>query len=786
MSTDWNQKLAWVLRDLPDAKFDLLQLSGHRSNLLDGADVELDVGPRADWLESSADRVPFPKGKAGARVQVDWGAHPEVTHPASTERFKTDAIDLEAVAKVAGGLVQEAAKRFGGDARRLLWWMLRYLPDRLASAEGGPGVVASSIPADPRLPNLSVWQRMRFDAALAGATPSPSFLVVQVLPAAESLNETVSLADLWTGSSLAAELAWQAMLPVVEELGPEAILSPAAHAHPRLDAWLAEQGITASEGDEPATGGVRVAGDLPSVFVALVPSERAKDLGEACKKRFDQAWMKMAERVREHLVKQGWADPGDEAWTAIWSRQAARAWEVPWTAVAWGDDSTGAGSLLPKQDVTTLEKWARVQEDAAGLDDPWPGIYYGLWFTASLAAAAARRTMGTLSVLCEPDRPCTACGHREALHGGSADVDNRDVARFWEAVAGPSGKAGGAVDSKEALCAVCATRRMAADAGVTALPEALDAVVDEAGRYALVLFEVDDASLLLRGGKELKQAATLGDAVHAELAKSFTKRARSHTKEVLETPAPLGPARQMGIQDAQNAFLCSTLQQTLDRFGALAVHASEREIILIARAGDAYELSRALRDRMREAFVEVPTSSGRRLAMHLGPKATCSALIALVPRQQVVGPLLQDCRELLHEIVCDGLGGDALVVLQRRAGAEERVYAAHWNELGTSVDALLAAVPDPAKRARLADVLLPVVPALSNPDLDKTSPSARPALVTNVLLDAGFDEASADVEATARAVCQLVDHRVRLAGGAEEVRALDGLRIATTLRGVDQ
>ena len=174
MSTDWNQKLAWVLRDLPDPNFDLLQLSGHRSNLLGDTNVEIDVGPRGEWLASSADRVPFPKGKAGERVRVDWAAHPEVTHPVAKQRYTSAAIDLDATRKLVGELLEEAAKRFDRDARRMLLWMWRYLPDRLAAADGGPGPVAAQIPADPRLPNLSVWQRLAFDAALAGASPSPS------------------------------------------------------------------------------------------------------------------------------------------------------------------------------------------------------------------------------------------------------------------------------------------------------------------------------------------------------------------------------------------------------------------------------------------------------------------------------------------------------------------------------------------------------------------------------------------------------------------------------------
>ncbi|MFW5739021.1 MAG: type III-B CRISPR-associated protein Cas10/Cmr2 [Myxococcota bacterium] len=786
MSTDWNQKLAWVLRDLPEANFDLLQLSGHRSNLLGDEDVACDVGTRADWLVSGADRVPFPTGRAGARVQVDWGEHPEVTHPAAKQRFAVDAIDLEQVRKAASALLDEASQRFGRDPKKLLLWMWRHLPDRLAAADGGAGPIAARIPADPRLPNLSVWQRMAFDAALAGASPSPRFLVIQVLPGAASLDESATLGDLCSGSSIHAMLSWEAISPIVEELGPEAILSPSLWGHPRVDAWLQQLGITPAEGVDNPVSSPCLLGDLPNVFVALVPAERVQELGEACKKRFDDAWGNMASKVRDHLVETGWADAGDEAWTSIWSRQTARAWEVPWAAVAWGEDSTGAGSLLPKQDVTLLEKWARVQEDAAGLDEHWPGIYYGLWYAGALASAVARRDMGTLSVLCEPDRPCTACGHREALHG---DGERRDLDAFWKPIAGPSGKAGGDVAPGEALCAVCAVRRTAAKAQLLSLPDALGQLTDEKGRYALITFALDDPGALLRGGKELKQAATLGDSVHSQLVKPFTKRARSHVKEVLESAAPLGPARQMGIQGAEQDFLTSTLPALLDQHESLAVHASDREVIVAAPATRAYGLAKALRDAMREAFIELPTASGKRLGMHVGPQSTCSAVIAFVPCEEVVGPLVQDCRDVLAESAREQLGGDALVVLQREARVEERLYAAHWDELATSIDAVIGSISEPSQRKRLADALVPVVPALSNPDLDKGSSAARPALVTNALHDAGLSallEDAASEDKLARAVCQLVDHRVRLSNGTQESHVLDGLRVAASLRGADR
>ncbi len=788
MPTDWKQKLAWVLRDLPDESLDLLQLSSHRSALLGGEDVETDLGAHGQWLHSSADRVPFPKGKAGSPVKVDWAASPEVTHPTAKQRKVLEQVDLDVVRQQVSALVAEASKRYGGDARRLFWWLWRYLPERLAGASEELGGMAVRIPADPRLPNLSVWHRMGFDAALVGAGPSPCFLVVQALPTTPALRDAASLGDVWAASAIDAELMWRSMLPVIEELGPEAVLAPTGYGHPRVDAWLADQGVTSSDEAGAPSPSERMVGDLPQQFVALVPSDRAREIGEACKERFNRAWLEMASKVRDELVAQGWAAPSDEAWASIWARQTSRAWEVTWTAVAWGEDSTGAGSLLPKQEVSALEKWARVQEDAAGLDEAWPGIYFGLWYDAAVAAAGARRQMGSVSVPCEPDRPCTACGCREALHGGTVESDDAAVAEFWELIAGPGGKAGGEVCQGESLCAVCTMRRMAAKVGIVADSDVLGSLVSSARSYAVVWFGLDQPGMLQRGGKELKHAATLADCVHSSLSKSFTKRARSHVKEILDSAPPLGPARQMAVQEARQTFLSATLPTVLHQFGAVAVHVGDGDLVSVVPVEHAYGFVRALRDRIREPFVQVDTPSGRRWGIHVGPQYPCSGLIAMVPAAEVVGPLWEDCRALLGKVARAALDGDALVVLRRGAGEPERLYAARWDDLPASLDVVLRAVPDPAIRTRMVDALWPVAPALANSDLDKASSTARAHLVRNALQDAGIPMEGADVDvgAMARAVCQLVDHRVRLSNGLEEGHALDGLRVATSLRGVDR
>ena len=848
MSTDWTQKLAWALRDFPDPNLDLLELSRHRAALLGTLDAgaaeataevteevaveapagatadassegpveaaadpnvdtaaeapadavaevsaeapveaaakaPMDVGARADWVTCSADRVPFPSGASASRAQVDWASHPEVTHPIVKQRYRVDAFDLEATRRLVGELMTECAARFDHDARRMLMWIWRYLPERLASAAGGPGAMASVLPADPRMPNLSVWQRVSFDTALAAAQPSPTFLVLQISPSDGALGEVATLEDLWVASSMATEFAWQALVPILELLGPASILSPSLRCHPKLDAWLAEQGVTSSEGTVPPAMSAAVAGWMPSTVVALVPGDRVKELGEACTARFDACRSRVVDAVREKLENAGWAKSDQEVWSGVWSRQARRSWQAHWTAVAWSDDSSGAGSLLPKQEVTTQEKWNSVHEEAAGFDDPWPGFFYGLWLSAACTASSARQAIETAHVSSEPSPLCTACGHREALHGDNGHVGEA-MESFWKSIVGSAGCSSGAVRVGESLCAVCAMRRMAGVTGDVLVPEGYRSIVRD-DEYAMVVMSLDQPQVLLRGGKELKQAATAADCVHSELDKTFVKRSRAQVKEILDTPPVLGPARHLSVQEALDGPL-QMLPSVLAQHGAFAVHATSGELVMVAPAGRAYALAKAMRAYHQEAFLRVPTDSGERLALCPGALATVSAVVAIVPRQVSAGMLLDDCRAVLQQVARRSLGGDAIVFHKRHDHEPNRVLAAHWSDLQPSLDTLLEQMPSRRAFCELTREMVAIASALSNPDLDKVSPTARTSLMLSAIEGLGLGETEQDRQVVARSVCQLVDHCVRFPGGVEESHALDGLYVAASLCGADQ
>ena len=148
-------------------------------------------------------------------------------------------------------------------------------------------------------------------------------------------------------------------------------------------------------------------------------------------------------------------------------------------------------------------------------------------------------------------------------------------------------------------------RRLAGQLGSTTVPEGLRALANEPS-YAVMVLSLDQPFALLRGGKELKQMASLADCVHSELDKGFTKRARAHVKEVLDTPALLGPARQLAVQEALDESI-TALAEIIHQAGAFALHISDREIILLAPTHRVYDLARATHALLQTSFATAPT-----------------------------------------------------------------------------------------------------------------------------------------------------------------------------------
>ncbi len=762
MSTEWNNKLALSLRDPADGVLDLLQVAPIRAALLpDDAATDLpDADPRHAWLSSAADRVPQALLAQALPAAHGWSATGEVTHPLSPERRSFGEIDLAAVRAKASALASEAAARFDDPRRRWLW-LWRYLADRLAAEVGPSGPAVHLLPADPRSPDLSVWARMGIDGAIAAATPSPAFFVAHVEPTIFDAANPPLDASFLASLRLQAHLAWQAALAVVEALGPDAILAPSLRYHPQCDAWLGQQQVTAKNGDEAAAAPSFAC--FPSLFAALVPWARASELGQACAARVRATWESIAGEAMSKLAELG-ADTKDETFLSMWKRQVEDGWNPGWVAVPWLDDSNGAGSLVSKPDVAAHEKWVKAHQDAQGLEDPWVGAYFGLWYTAALAASDGRRyRLGAVRTV-QAGPMCTSCGQRTALYTGSGADRLASATALWSRVAAAGGHF---VGDGELLCACCATTRL------------WGGNVEPPAPGAVVVFALDQVAATRRGGKDARQAAAMGSLLHS-LAGDPATKARGALKDIVDTPSLLGPSRLACVEAACTTVAMHTVPALVRDVGGTMIYATSEEQIAMVPQHRVLGLVQAVRDRLRDGFVQVDG----RVAIQPGSSTTLSAVVVLPEAGVPLGRAVRAARSLLAGLVRDGLGAEALVLARHATDGSQQVLGLRGAEEQSLLQPLLAAFPTTATFDKLAAALRPIRAALMNADVDKALPDARVMLVRDAIgragiqLDGGVDEA-------VRALCAVVDRALAQSDG-DVHRAMDGLQVAARLAGGDR
>ncbi len=269
---------------------------------------------RADWWAAAADRPQWPlqnlavttrKGeevvlKVAPGAQVRWAKDPVLIHPLTGAtldmgRFgglKDTEIDeiKERSFDHFSALVQRSAS---GDIDhcRTLFAMWRFGPELREDQDNGTlGVLWPLLPADTRVPDHSIWDHLDLTSAFAGAFAADpkgevALLTMAIGPVQSFIAAARSTSDLWAGSHLLARLAWEAMKPVCEALGPDAILFPRLRGVPQVDAWLRDDlklPAVLFEGaawTEKATDANPLfAAALPNRFVALVPASQARDL----------------------------------------------------------------------------------------------------------------------------------------------------------------------------------------------------------------------------------------------------------------------------------------------------------------------------------------------------------------------------------------------------------------------------------------------------------------------------------------------------------------------------
>jgi len=303
---------------------------------------------RADWWAAAADRPQWPmqqitvttkKGEektfgVASWAQVRWTKEPVLIHPLTGEQYAlpggladTDFHDIKqrSFDHFSNLLGKLGAKGDGvHDLRKTLLAYWRFGPDLREETDNGRlGALWPLLPADTRIPDHSIWDHLDLTSAFAGAFAADpkheaALLALSIGPVQGFIASARTTSDLWAGSHLLSRLAWEAMRPVCEALGPDAILFPRLRGIGQVDLWLRDQMdlpddlFKDCEWMQGATDANPLfSAALPNRFVAIVPASRAKEIAEEVTQRV-RAWLqKTGADVVSRLLKQAGFDVED-------------------------------------------------------------------------------------------------------------------------------------------------------------------------------------------------------------------------------------------------------------------------------------------------------------------------------------------------------------------------------------------------------------------------------------------------------------------------------------------
>ncbi|MBM4095008.1 MAG: hypothetical protein FJ276_37195, partial [Planctomycetes bacterium] len=335
--------LVAFLHDPPDKAF---EIKGHEARALryletalGDAVSEAELKDVSDVLAATAERLPAPHW---TQCTISWkNGHRRVHHPLSAfapppvaDTPWTEAEIDRTIAALVDGI--DVERRF------LLLW--RRLPEQLAHEHGA---WFARLPADTRVPDHTLWHHLDTTAALkaarAGESEGAAFLSFSLGPVQSFIAAARSVRDLWSGSMILSWLTFHAMLPVVEQLGPTALIYPSLRGLPWLDRWLIKDRNLKGKIDEPSVD-LRMTPCLPNRFLALVPwgheGQIAVDLAGRCREAVKREWMKMAEAVKRELDQRLGGLPVD--WSKRWPEQVENFFEYRTAVLPWRECASDA------------------------------------------------------------------------------------------------------------------------------------------------------------------------------------------------------------------------------------------------------------------------------------------------------------------------------------------------------------------------------------------------------------------------------------------------------------
>lgn len=647
--TDWDAKIHAFLHPAPVSPWPNVGSSPSSADLL----AAFPVPGTENARQPSGLPAPFHAGP------LDPHATREITHPVSPGRLELDLTpdptsgmppDPAPAPASAAALLRALLPPPTTPSKARFFALFEALRRRLVRDEPTLRGTWNRVPADPRMPDTSIWHRSALASALATAGPDPCLFAFSLRPVRRFLLPPATLEEFGAGALVLSYLVWTALRVICDHLGPDHVLYPAISDQPLFHHWLRENNLVT---DLPAVEDDALG--IPSFsnrFVAVLPGNSASRFAELARAAVSAEWQQIATAVLATLRPTLAAD--DPELPAVWERQNSP--PGPW-----------------------LCDWATAPWDTSN-----PVDYLAAHALAERRLSAARRATRAREAPAEPGAPCTQCARRQCVS---------TAAPFWHALAA---RHRGAVSDTDRLCSICLTRRLL-PAAADLLPPALRQVFRHAARpvpaapppgrpCALLVMDGDHMSNLVAG--RTAGFASWRDVVHSALPRVAAADADFMTQRRTVTPAV-----HFALSEALAGFSLHTAPYVVRKHGGRVLYVGGDDVMAALPAGTALAAARGLRDLYRSPFVVRKTDGaiaacgpryrpapGEVLLLHPGPAASLSAAILIADDCHPIGLRLPEARRLLDEEAKERAGRDAIAVSVWTTSGRRHVRAHKWDD----------------------------------------------------------------------------------------------------------
>jgi len=499
----------------------------------------------ADHVAAGSNEYGFPKqrqpGSQEGVAPVEWGRRPVLRHPLSgaaldlearqpTFTYKATSTGDATLRSAVDTALNAASAASGSDYEKLALWLWRNLSDQLN--EDDRATPWPLLPADPRIPDHSVWEHLSLTAALATAGLGPrsgtdpgdwqagtdqpstaSLLLFTIGPVQGFVGAARKTRDLQAGSYLLSYLTWHAIQVVADAFGPESILFPDLRRQPLVDRWLKTKNV------EPLRSASEVgSATIPNRFFAVVPDGEADPVAACAERAVRREFARIGSYALQKIqgkINASWQQRVD--WDA-YEKQVRDYFECYWTILPLHRFGEHKPALAVDQwfyyafqeAYPGFLKWddekanAILKAFSMHKQQPNVGAVYGRLYRLTEALTGSRKALRNFDPVTEHGYRCSLIPSLPALAPCAASSDTHtdaiktpstsDQRRFWEHVARRMER--GFVAEREQLSAVALAKRFVGDYLGEEQGISFDARFPSTGSFATADFKADVISVL--------------------------------------------------------------------------------------------------------------------------------------------------------------------------------------------------------------------------------------------------------------------------------------------------